>query len=120
MITRTFLNVSRRVWSLVVFSTSINIRILAEEGLFLAANVGYVAGEMGTTRRLRTAGCLDIAAPIFKHQILAEMRSMLRAFLLSPSFCCRNFAGATPFALAAISQTGFHLKNYGMIDETQN
>lgn len=83
---------------LLFFSGSMNIRIFAKEGLFLAAKVGYVVGETGTTRRLRTAGRLDVAAPVFRHQMLAEMRSMLRAFLPSLSFCCRSFAGATPFA----------------------
>lgn len=68
--------------------------------------------------RTRTAGRLDAAAPVFKHQMLTEMRSMLRAFL-PPSFCRRNFAGATPFALAAVSQTVYAEKNCETVDRTK-
>jgi len=72
-----------------------NIRIFAGESLFLAANVGYIAGETGNNPvvdrgRTRTAERLDAAAPVFKHQMLAEMRSMLRAFLpFSAAFAAR-------------------------------
>lgn len=74
---------------LLFFSGSMHIRIFAGEGLFLAAKVEYVAGETRTTRR--TAGCLDALAPVFKHQMLAEMRSMLRAFLPFPELFLQEF-----------------------------
>lgn len=84
--------------------------IRAGGGLFLAAKVGYVAGGMGTTRsrRTRTAGRLDAAAPASKYQILAEMRSMLRAFLPSLNLLLRESrrAGATLFAFVATSSKG--------------
>lgn len=114
LISRILFDVSRYSGSLVIFfCLNEYSNICAREGLFLAAKVGYAReGRGGITRWLRaipSTGRLDAAAPVFKHQMLAEVRSMLRAFLpwafaaeISPASHRSSICVAL---LAAISQT---------------
>lgn len=102
---------------LLFFSGSMNIRIpLRARGFVSRRKSGIRYGGSGSgwnnplaVRAISSTGRLDAAAPVFKHQMLAEVRSMLRAFLprafaaeISPASHRSSICVAL---LAAISQT---------------
>lgn len=99
------------------FSAQWIFEYLRERVLFFVArkwNMPRTRKGGNPVRVISSAGRLDAAAPVFKHQMLAEVWSMLQAFLLPSELLPQKFRAA-PFADLGCSTVVSQVKNTSFV-----